>query len=337
MEQSVVNAPLDQHPTAKPRNYRVDNIRFILIFLIVFGHFLETFEGPIKQNIYTIIYSFHVPAFIILSGLYAKYSPKRLFTRYIGTYLVFQLIYLIFDAYINNHDATIQFSTPYWLLWYLMALILYQFLIPTIDAISKKKVLIGSFILALLVGLDSTFAYYLSISGTLVFLPFFVLGYYCKGDGIEHVMNFFTGKRKRFLDLACILIALLEVLFMFQDYPEKHLQGGSGYGLSFIGTALRIGFFACALCWILVLFCSIPNKRIPLLSKAGSYTMCVYLMHGFVKLLMQRYNWLDFPEPVNILISFIGALALVFLGCALTEIWRKARAKIKKMMNITNS
>ncbi|MBQ1954388.1 MAG: acyltransferase family protein, partial [Clostridia bacterium] len=51
------------------RDYSLDNIRFILIFSVVFAHFLEVcapFEGDWK--IYKFIYSFHMPVFIFLFG-----------------------------------------------------------------------------------------------------------------------------------------------------------------------------------------------------------------------------------------------------------------------------
>ncbi|MBO4477459.1 MAG: acyltransferase family protein [Lachnospiraceae bacterium] len=329
MKQIAV-ADIREKPAKKPRNYRVDNIRFILIFLIIFGHFLETFEGPIKQNIYTIIYSFHIPAFMFLSGLYASFSPQKILRRYVLTYLVFQIIYTAFDAFIYGHSVSFQFSTPYWLLWYLMALSFYELLIPTIDHFTPRKLIIGTFCIAILVGVDVSISMYLTLSRTLVFFPFFILGYVGKENGIERVLNFFTGKKRRLLDCACVLIALLEIGFMFIEFPERTLYGSYAYGLSLYGAGIRIGFFVCALLWLLVLFASIPNKSIRFLSKAGGSTMCAYLLHGFVKIFIQKYQIMCFPETVNILLCLGGALVLVFFCSFLSGTYKKAIIRWRK-------
>ncbi|MEM5595768.1 acyltransferase family protein [Niallia circulans] len=58
----------------KQRDYYFDNAKFILIFFVVFGHFIQSFIND-NQNIYTlykVIYTFHMPAFILISGFLPK-------------------------------------------------------------------------------------------------------------------------------------------------------------------------------------------------------------------------------------------------------------------------
>ena len=38
-------------------------------------------------------------------------------------YLVFQTLYVIFANQVLEKDADMQYTTPYWLLWYLFAII----------------------------------------------------------------------------------------------------------------------------------------------------------------------------------------------------------------------
>lgn len=45
------------------REYQYDNIKFILIIFVIFGHLLEYIKGDISENIYRIIYTFHMPVF----------------------------------------------------------------------------------------------------------------------------------------------------------------------------------------------------------------------------------------------------------------------------------
>lgn len=79
---------------------------------------------------------------------------------------------MINDEYV---EFSIQFSTPYWLLWYLLSLIFYYLLIPVIATESKVYagvILLGTIVLALAIGFDNSIGYYMSLSRTFVFLPF---------------------------------------------------------------------------------------------------------------------------------------------------------------------
>lgn len=51
----------------KERDYGFDNSKLILIILVVFAHLLEISTknyGP-NNDIYRVIYSFHMPAFVL--------------------------------------------------------------------------------------------------------------------------------------------------------------------------------------------------------------------------------------------------------------------------------
>ena len=56
------------------RNPYFDNAKAILIILVVIGHIIEPFIEDIYtlKIIYEFIYTFHMPAFILLSGYFFK-------------------------------------------------------------------------------------------------------------------------------------------------------------------------------------------------------------------------------------------------------------------------
>ena len=62
----------------KIRNYLVDNLKVILIFLVVFGHTIEYYIGQsaILRGIYMYIYIFHMPLFVYISGYLSQKSSK---------------------------------------------------------------------------------------------------------------------------------------------------------------------------------------------------------------------------------------------------------------------
>ena len=79
------------------RDARFDNLKGILIFLVVFGHLLELVGGPAAAWLYRLIYSFHMPAFVFCSGWFARFDAARFFRRLLYPYLVYQTLYLLFD------------------------------------------------------------------------------------------------------------------------------------------------------------------------------------------------------------------------------------------------
>lgn len=63
------------------RDARFDNLKGILIFLVVFGHLLELVGGPAAAWLYRLIYSFHMPAFVFCSGWFARFDAAHFFRR----------------------------------------------------------------------------------------------------------------------------------------------------------------------------------------------------------------------------------------------------------------
>jgi len=62
------------------RNLYFDNMKFILIFLVVLGHFANLHRLlPIMGGLNNAIYSFHMPLFIYISGYFSRdvVQPRR--------------------------------------------------------------------------------------------------------------------------------------------------------------------------------------------------------------------------------------------------------------------
>ncbi|MBR4305367.1 MAG: acyltransferase family protein, partial [Ruminiclostridium sp.] len=275
--------------SAKTRDYSLDNIRFFLIFFVVFAHLLEVcslFND--SRIIYQLIYSFHMPAFIFLFGYNVKFSPKKIIFNWCIPYIVFQTVYIIFSNLALNKSLDLQYTTPYWLLWYMLVCVFYQLLLPLIDTDDKRKqviILVCAFILSLLVGFDNTISYYLSLSRFFVFLPWFLLGVYCKKNGI---LTAFSARKK--LRLTALVISLtgiaLSALFIYRIDLINGFYYGSFPYQKFGNTVWdRIIVFFMALCWIVFLFVGVKpfiNKKILLLTAIGQNTWPVFLLHGFI-------------------------------------------------------
>ena len=84
------------------RDYHIDNIKGVLIFLVVCGHLISTLQdagSTFAIGIRAFIYFFHMPGFIFMSGYLAKGFLKK---QYKGEKLLsYAWLYLLFKDAID--------------------------------------------------------------------------------------------------------------------------------------------------------------------------------------------------------------------------------------------
>ena len=160
------------------RNLQLDNLKFILIALVIIGHTIEPVIGRYDwvESIYIFIYLFHMPMFVYASGVVSsKYLDdaiiRRIVVRLIIPYVLLELCYSLFDYYIfSRNTLTISPLAPYWIMWYMLSLIFWRMLLPVFNQF-RYPVILG-LVLGFGCGLYG-YDYHLSFSRTFVFLPFF--------------------------------------------------------------------------------------------------------------------------------------------------------------------
>ena len=171
-----------------------DNYKGILIFLVVFGHFLYQyylkFPKSLMNKIVIFIYSFHMPAFVFCSGYFSKSNnskSKKSISKFIIQYIVFDSFLMLYYYYINNDYPNI--FLPRISYWYLLSLSFWRMIIPFLE--NENFLIFKSFFFALIIGYSPNCSTNnLSFCRTFAFFPFFVLGYYFKDEDFKKIMNF---------------------------------------------------------------------------------------------------------------------------------------------------
>lgn len=168
----------------KNRDYQFDNLKGLLIFLVLFGHLIRATifkTQPIVGFIYTGIYLFHMPLFIFISGYFSKKNnPKRIVELFL-VYTLWQMVLCpaftsvaLDKSFLSALKPLFNPQTSY---WYLLSFIIWRILTPTLSKI--KWILPLSFIMGLCVGfsgMSSMTAF--SFARTIAFYPFFLSGYF---------------------------------------------------------------------------------------------------------------------------------------------------------------
>lgn len=267
------------------RDYALDNLRFALIFSVVFAHLLEICTPSAgKDLLYQGIYAFHMPAFLFLFGYNARFSAKRIVFRWLVPYAVFQTLYTCFRILVLKDGAAFQYAIPYWILWYMLVCVYYQALLPVYDKVKGRGqvfVISGAFVLSLLVGYVDFVGYPLSLSRFFVFLPWFLLGHSLRKSDCA-----LPEKARIPASLLSICVIILSVPFlMHENIPDDLLYASSAYSVSGGTVWMRLAVSLIALSWICFLFFVLKprlNRKIPLLTSIGQNTWPIFLLHGFI-------------------------------------------------------
>ena len=307
------------------RLYKYDTIRFILIFLVIVGHCMELFHKGWVRDVYRVIYSFHIPAFIFITGMFAEFDRHRIVKHLILPYLIFQPVYQHFHAYLFEKTVTFQYTTPYWILWYLLTIIFFYMLIPMLP--EKKSpwvipVLIGSFLVALHAGTMKNIGYYMSLSRFICLFPFFIWGYYY--DSIVGRKRENAVFRVSVGLLSLIVILLAEYYLYTHAVPKAALYLSKSYISSKSLLIDRVIILATAFSWILLLECLIPNRKIPVISTLGQNTIAIFLLHGFIIRIAAKTKFFHYSLQKNMLLAIgIAAAIIVVLGNPVVSKWTR--------------
>lgn len=168
------------------RLLRFDSLKGILITLVVIGHMIEVMimDSSIGKYVYTAIYTFHMPLFVILSGYFFNHncSEKKLIISIITlteTLIVFQAIRIIITSVSGDIWSLKDIITPYWVLWYIYSLIVWKamtFLVfKTCRTIKFKYLILGAIAVSSITGFIPL-KNELAFQRTFYFYPFFVFG-----------------------------------------------------------------------------------------------------------------------------------------------------------------
>ena len=290
----------------KERRFDLDNLKGILILIVVFGHLLlpVSLKGNgLSYEVSSFIYFFHMPVFLFISGLLSKkVDIKNYLQKMVLLYFVFNFSLSLLDFYING--TSIDFIHPYYSMWYLIVLMIGRILISIND---NPIIFFISLILSLFSGfspINNTFA----LSRIVGFMPFFLFGYFLSKKDVFSFKD--NRKIKIFYHLIpCVL--LLYIIYQFTLYSNLNLnfytfgKFSNNYEFIFRLVLVLIDFGLS-----LSLFFIIPNKRIPFLSMVGKNSLVIYLFHRFITLLFEK---VFIRDDIRVFISIIVSIFICLI------------------------
>lgn len=288
------------------RDAALDNLKGLLMISVVYVHFYDMLgqKTALLFTIRTLVLAVQMPLFLFLCGYFGKNAEKRrraAWADYLIPFLIFNTLYYMIRVE-QQPELKYGLLRPLNMYWFLLTLLIIRVLMP--ELVRIRCLLPLSIVLALLVGGDTYFGRTLSLSRTVCFLPFYLMGYYCTEEHMRRIRKIpipaaLTGAAAG----ALLSLWLTDTLKIDQDasHPFQLVNSYAKQGLDpWEGMVFRLGIYIAAPLLGILLIRLIPSKRC-ILTGIGRGSMTVYLLHAFPMLWVVG-NWETVCGVINGLI-----------------------------------
>jgi len=325
-KQSIFSKAFNLPALQKSRLYWVDYLKGIAIILVVYRHSLLGIQrsGLIIPDSFVnanmIFYSFRMPLFFMLSGIFISRSlAKRSVKQFIATkfetllypYLIWVTIQvtlqILMSSFTNSDRTLIDYTYIFYQprnldqFWYLPALFN-----ATVIFVLLKKYVNGKWWLQISLGIGFYFLspHLQNISMLSDWMEFYI--FVAIGDAISEV--FFKQKVQNLFKNYLTLILATPVFIIVQIYYLNHQTTQ----LQFLGIAFIGCFTMLSLAFIFQRLNILPSLRI-----VGYHSLIIYVMHvmitAFTRIFLMKVLHIDNSIAILFICIFVGSILPVII------------------------
>ncbi|MBB2909682.1 fucose 4-O-acetylase-like acetyltransferase [Streptosporangium becharense] len=318
-EPQAVEAPAAPAARKKREPY-LDNVKFVLIALVVAGHSLvPTLDAHSAKSAYMFIYMFHMPAFVLISGYLGRnfWNSNAKINKLVDTLLIPYVVVEIGYALLRfalGQKWSLTIIDPAWLNWYLLALVLWRISTPVWTRMRQPLlVAVGIYLIAGFSEISGDF----SIDRFFGLLPFYVLGLLLKPEHFDLLKPLWVKITSAVVLGGAAVVAVLIAPHVKLD-PVYFRYSFKAMELSWwMGLGVRAAVLVAALAMSAAVLALVPRGE-TWFSDLGTRTLYAYLLHGVVVLIAKDQEWLSFPwlyGPLGVLAIMSMSLLLAIVLC----------------------
>ncbi|MEV7994382.1 acyltransferase family protein [Streptomyces sp. NPDC086077] len=307
----------------KQRDAFFDNAKYLAIVLVAVAHAWEPLkeDSRILEGVYHVVYAFHMPAFIIISGYFSRSFDmrpdrlKRLVTGVAVPYLIFETAYPLFKRVVaDDPGQDISLLDPWYLTWFLVALFVWRLTTPLWNLVRWPLPLALG--IAMLASVSPSIGEDLDLQRVLQFLPYFVLGLCMKPEHFQMV-------RRRSVRILAVPVFTAALAVGWWTVPRMgtgwffHRDAAQQMGAPWwVGPVMVLALFGCSLLLTACFFAWVPGRQM-WFTALGAGTLYGYLLHGFLVKAGDYRGWFE-PDWLHrpfgqILVSALAAAAVTLL------------------------
>ncbi|QKW06310.1 acyltransferase family protein [Streptomyces sp. NA04227] len=302
----------------------LDNAKYLTILCVGVGHFLEplTYDSRLTQALYFVIYAFHMPAFILVSGHLSRGytgTPRqvaRLVTGIAVPYVTVQFCYTLFMRWAaEDPDREFAFNRPGFALWFLVALFLWRLTTPLWR--NLRCPLTVSLGIAAAASVTPSMGEDFSLMRMLQYLPFFVLGLRLEP---EH----FGLLTRRPVRLAALPVFAAALLCAYWAVPRMdpgwfgRTKSAAEFGVpTWAGVVMFLAMSTAAVVLSACFLALVPRHR-TWFTALGAGTLYAYLLHIFLVKSSREFDWYEpqwLREPASVVVVVLLASAVMTVLC----------------------
>lgn len=304
------------------RDSYFDNLKGALILLVVIGHFIAPMElTRLVWCIYFLIYLFHMPMFVMISGYFSKgmYRDGKFrvdrFLRVVWLYVVFKVLIRVTECVMlgTPFGKPINFLYEDGAPWYLMATLWWYLSLPLIARCKPWAVLIVSAAASVFAGYLDFVGDGLALNRTLSFAPFFYVGYYLSREQVYRFVN------SRLKWAFAALAAGLALTIALKNNGVFGIYQYIVYGLNYQGLHERVADWGAliravqyvfAAIMILGLMAVMPTRK-TVLTGIGERSLQIYILHRIVRDVIQYQGFYEvFTSQYRKTVAMVIVLAV---------------------------
>ncbi|WUO32277.1 acyltransferase family protein [Streptomyces sp. NBC_00286] len=314
-------------PQAKPAKQRdafFDNAKYLAIVLVAMGHAWQplTEHSRSAEALYMVVYTFHMPAFILISGYFSRSFDmradrlQRLVTGIAVPYVLFEAAYSVFKKVADDDPGhPVSLLDPWYLTWFLVALFVWRLTTPLWKVVRWPVPL--ALAIAVLASVSPDIGDDLDLQRVLQFLPFFVIGLFMKPEHFQLMRR----REVRILSVPVFAAALVVAYWAAPRMTSAwfyHRDSAQELGTPWwAGVVMTLALFGCSMVLTACFFSWVPRRKM-WFTVLGAGTLYGYLLHGFLVKGGRFWGWFDYEwlhEPLGEIFVTLVAAAVVTLLC----------------------
>lgn len=293
------------------RDIKLDNIKGIMIFLVVFAHGIDRLipnylDYGASKITHFLIYSFHMPVFVFVSGYLTKINTS--FKDELRNIVSFIIPYFLLNSIIQISKGFFNPFEPEFAYWYLLSLTTWRLCLKLFPR--SNSVFVFAIIFAISIGFFDQIGTFMSISRSVCFFPYFFAGFLCRHNGLN-----LSEKKHSATAVIAFLVSLSAVILLcYYGVSEYTFYLNKSYKImdqSFLfGASLRLFAYAIGFSGVLFWF-SVISSRQTFISRWGAYSITIYLIHPIVLRLIALFSSINYPTSIIVSLLLSALLCLI--------------------------
>lgn len=284
------------------RIYKFDNYKFFLICCVVLGHIGNKY-APQSRTLAMAqfwVYLFHMPAFIFVSGLFSKKTidMKRWnkIVPYIFLYVVMEIIEYVASVMVRGVEQSgLDLFHENGVPWFALTMFWCFFITVFVRKVHPGYVLVVSILLSVISGYCANIGSFLVIQRTIIFYPFFYLGYIIEIDKLLEFTN------KIIVKIISTIVIIGSLVWVAENYEKvaawrslfraryTYMEMSAQYQWGFLW---RLAAYGISFIMLIAIISIVPYRKLPI-SWLGQRTLSVFVLHyPLLVIMFNKWDWM---------------------------------------------